>query len=126
MSFLRACWSLLRKRCPRCRQGPIFERGWTMHARCPVCGLVYEPEPGYFMGSLYISYGMGTILIGLLMLGLHLLLPDWDLGIIVLMAVALFAPFAGVVTRYARVTWMYFDRWAWPAHGEPSDASGRS
>jgi uncharacterized protein (DUF983 family) len=36
----------LRKRCPQCGQGPLFS-GWAHHLeRCPVCGLVYEPNPG--------------------------------------------------------------------------------
>lgn len=114
MSFLRACHDLLRQRCPACRQGPIFVRSLQTHPRCPVCGLVYEPEPGYFMGAMYLSYGMAVIILGLTMLALHLLLPTWDLGIVALLATALFVPFVPRVARYARVTWMYFDRWAWP------------
>ena len=36
----------LRRRCPHCGRGPLF-RGWaeTLEA-CPVCGLVYERNPG--------------------------------------------------------------------------------
>jgi uncharacterized protein (DUF983 family) len=112
MSFLRACWSLAKKRCPRCHEGPIFLRGLNVHPRCPNCDLVYEPEPGYFVGSMYISYGMMIILLGAAMFLLHLILPTWDLGVIVLLATAIFVPFVPALTRYARVIWMYFDRWA--------------
>jgi uncharacterized protein (DUF983 family) len=36
----------IRKRCPHCGQGPIFS-GWAHHLdACPVCGLVYERNPG--------------------------------------------------------------------------------
>jgi len=36
----------LTKRCPHCGEGPLFE-GWSHHIdRCPVCGLVYERNPG--------------------------------------------------------------------------------
>ena len=36
----------LRKRCPHCGEGPIFS-GFAHHLeRCPVCGLVYERNPG--------------------------------------------------------------------------------
>jgi uncharacterized protein (DUF983 family) len=35
-----------RKRCPHCGEGPIFS-GFAHHLeRCPVCGLVYERNPG--------------------------------------------------------------------------------
>ena len=117
---LQQCLNLLRMRCPRCGQGRIYERGFTMHARCPVCDLRFEREPGYFIGALYLSYGMATLI---LLIGfglLHLLLPDWDLGLLVLLVGVLFLPLAPAVTRYARVIWMYFDRWAWPARpGQP-------
>jgi uncharacterized protein (DUF983 family) len=36
----------LSKRCPHCGKGPLF-RGWSHHVeRCPVCGLIYERNPG--------------------------------------------------------------------------------
>ncbi len=86
-----------------------------MNQRCPVCQLLLEREPGYFLGAMYISYGMAT---GCLLIGLAIgswLLPEIDLGWIVLICAALFAPFVPMVTRFARVIWIYFDRWAWPA-----------
>ncbi len=36
----------LSRRCPHCGKGPLFE-AWSHHLeRCPVCGLVYERNPG--------------------------------------------------------------------------------
>ncbi len=36
----------LRKRCPHCGQGSLFE-GWSHHLeRCRACGLIYERNPG--------------------------------------------------------------------------------
>jgi uncharacterized protein (DUF983 family) len=36
----------VRKRCPHCGDGPIFS-GWSRHLeQCPLCGLVYERNPG--------------------------------------------------------------------------------
>ena len=29
-----------------------------MHERCTVCDLVFEREPGYFVGAIYINYGV--------------------------------------------------------------------
>jgi uncharacterized protein (DUF983 family) len=43
---LRALGRGLRKRCPHCGQGNLFE-GWSHHLdRCSVCALVYERNPG--------------------------------------------------------------------------------
>src|SRR5215475_2312044 len=43
LTAIRRGWS---KRCPHCGRGALFS-GWAHHLeRCPVCGLVYERNPG--------------------------------------------------------------------------------
>ncbi len=59
--------SILRQRCPRCRMGRIFRysifRGFPkMCERCSICDLRFEREPGYFLGSMYISYFLGVLI----------------------------------------------------------------
>ena len=34
-----------------------------MSPRCAVCDLRYEREPGYFLGSIYINYGLTALLV---------------------------------------------------------------
>jgi hypothetical protein len=85
-----------------------------MNELCPACGVKFEREEGYFMGALYISYAIAIVVLGLLMLGWHLLIPEMDLEWAVLLAVAVYVPLVPMVFRYARVIWMHFDRWAWP------------
>jgi hypothetical protein len=34
-----------------------------MQERCPNCGLKFEREQGYFLGAMYISYGLALITI---------------------------------------------------------------
>jgi uncharacterized protein (DUF983 family) len=114
-------WALLRQRCPRCCQGKIYLAGFRMNTRCPMCELLFDREPGYFLGALYISYGMSTVL---LLLGLwvgHAWFPDFDLGWLVLILGVLYLPLVPLMTRYARVLWIWFDRWAWPAPPGKSD-----
>jgi hypothetical protein len=85
-----------------------------MNTDCPVCGLAFEREEGYFLGAMYVSYALSCLWLGLGMLAFHLLWPDWDLGWAVLLAVAVYVPFVPLMFRYSRVIWIYFDRWAWP------------
>lgn len=33
-----------------------------MHERCAVCDLIFEREPGYFIGAIYINYAVTAIL----------------------------------------------------------------
>lgn len=85
-----------------------------MNPRCPECGLVFEREPGYFLGAMYISYGMASAILVTGLLIFHVFLPGLDLGWVVLICAACFLPFVPMTARYARVIWIYFDRWAWP------------
>jgi uncharacterized protein (DUF983 family) len=102
------------QRCPRCRLGTIFRysvfRGWPkMHERCPVCGLLFGREPGYFLGAMYISYilGMGIIAV----IGLTVwLITGWGFTRDTLCGVAFFLPLAPAITLLSRVLWIYLDQ----------------
>ncbi len=52
----------LRLRCPRCGDGLLFRGFFAMNDDCGVCGLHFEREPGYFVGAIYINYGVTTVL----------------------------------------------------------------
>ena len=49
-------------RCPRCGARSLFRTWFTMHARCFVCQLRFEREQGYFLGAMYINYGVTVVL----------------------------------------------------------------
>lgn len=105
---------MLRQRCPHCREGKIFRNSIDGHKSCPVCGFVFEREPGYFIGAMYFSYALASVAIALFMLLWYLLLPDLGLFWLAVAACVTFLPFVPVIYRYSRVLWLYFDRWAWP------------
>ena len=104
---------ILRTLCPRCRAGRIFRRSvWLfpgMHERCPECGLKFEREDGYFLGAMYISYGLGLGAITALSVlvwqvtKLPLMKSVWS-------GIVLFLPLAPVLTWMARVLWIYLDQ----------------
>lgn len=94
-------------RCPRCLRGRVWRSFLTMHESCPVCGLVFEREPGYFTGAMVVSYVLavptfGLIVIALLVLGLDTVIALVGGGLLYLML----APF---ILRYSRVIWLHFD-----------------
>src|SRR5207249_4630139 len=95
--------SRFRQRCQQCRQGRIFRSFITTNDSCPVCGLVFEREPGYFIGAMYVSYALSIVVLGTLLLVGHLLWPDVDLGLMVLLAGAVYLPVVPVAFRYSRV-----------------------
>jgi uncharacterized protein (DUF983 family) len=56
-------YSIFHLKCPRCQEGEMFNTGsWSfvepfeMRERCSECNLNFYPEPGYYFGSMFISY----------------------------------------------------------------------
>jgi uncharacterized protein (DUF983 family) len=105
---------ILHQRCPRCRVGKIFHHSIflgfpKMHEECSVCHLRYEREPGYFLGAMYISYGLGVPVIALFAL-LIWAATGWWITKDVILAVVLFLPLAPAITFLSRVLWIYLDQ----------------
>jgi uncharacterized protein (DUF983 family) len=106
--------SILRQRCPRCRRGAIYRcslfRGWlSMYERCPVCGLRFEREQGYFVGAMYVSYALAIPPYLLLVTGFWLF-AGWRYEWALLGAVVAYLPFVPMAMRISRVIWMYIDQ----------------
>jgi len=55
--------------CPRCRKSALFTEPFDiskpleMPYACGTCGQRYEPEPGYYFGAMFISYGISCLLL---------------------------------------------------------------
>ena len=76
-----------------------------MHAVCPACGFVFEPESGFFLGAIYVNYAV-TVVIGL---GSVLLVDAiWPLPLVWQLALAI--PLMLLVPllcfRHARSVWL--------------------
>jgi len=98
----------LRLRCPRCGESALFTGPFTMQQRCASCGLTYEREPGYFVGAIYLNYGVTAVLaLGItwsLDLAVGLTLRQ---QLVVAIAVAALVPLA--FFRYSRSLWLALD-----------------
>ena len=80
-----------------------------MHARCPVCGLKYEREPGYFLGAMYFSYVLSIPPVLAIVL-LIWRLTGWRFDLVLVGAFFAYLPLALVVTRFVCVIWMHVDQ----------------
>lgn len=107
-------WGLIRLRCPVCLQAPIFSGAMTMNEHCPNCGRKFEQEEGFFLGAMYASYGLSIGWLLLLTLLVHLVFPQLDWGLAVLVAAAVYVPFVPWTWRCSRTIYLYFDHWASP------------
>lgn len=101
-------------KCPQCRDGNLFVKpglfvldGMTdMHQHCPVCGLKYEQEPGFWWGAMYVSYALAvatslpTFVIAYVLLGATF----WESFASVIFLQIILVP---VVFRLSRSIWIY-------------------
>ncbi|HEY1793297.1 MAG TPA: DUF983 domain-containing protein [Opitutaceae bacterium] len=53
----------LRNRCPNCGGRTLFRRGswFELNSACPACGLRFERDEGFFIGSMSINYGVAIV-----------------------------------------------------------------
>jgi len=87
-----------------------------MNERCGVCGLKFEREQGYFLGAMYISYGLALVTITVFALLLWYF-TSWSLRKNVLWAFLLFLPLVPALTFFSRVLWIYLDQAVDPESG---------
>jgi Protein of unknown function (DUF983) len=80
-----------------------------MNDRCPECGLTFNREPGYFLGAMYISYGLALVLIFVFGVALWLR-TRWRLDKVAIWATVSFLPFTPMLTFLSRVLWIYLDQ----------------
>lgn len=57
-------------RCAECGRGRLFRGPFAMAPGCEECGCSFRREPGFFLGSIYINYGVTSLCAILLYAGL--------------------------------------------------------
>ncbi|WP_459209453.1 DUF983 domain-containing protein [Aquimarina rhabdastrellae] len=105
--------SLLSGKCPNCEKEKVFIKGGNifklqtpkMHSKCKNCGHSFEREPGYFIGAMYVSYGLTVAeSIGIfLIVQFFVSSIPYLIGILILSAILL----SSINYQYSRLIWMY-------------------
>ena len=77
-----------------------------MHERCSVCNHKYEIEPGFFIGAMYVSYGITVAISVVASVLTYLISPDapyYMYMITISLGIILIMPFT---YRISRLTWI--------------------
>lgn len=105
-------YSIFMMKCPKCQQGDLFQtptfsfqKPFEMPEKCNHCGQSYMPAPGFYYGSMFISY----IIMGWFCLG-FIAFFHWYLGwsteasfaLLILVYAILFV----WIFRFARSAWI--------------------
>jgi hypothetical protein len=81
-------YSIRKMVCPRCQEGPFFvshpysfRHVGELHPACPVCGLKYEKEIGFYYGAMYVSYALGVALFVACWVIINVCFPTTPMGV---------------------------------------------
>jgi len=97
-------------------------RGWfAMRPKCSECGLPFEREPGFYLGSIYFNYGLTALVVTVAYFVLYFAADvSQTTALVSLTAFCLLFPLW--FFRYARSLWLGMDQYLDPAadgHDEP-------
>ena len=100
-------WDIARGACPTCRQAKIFRSPFRMNETCPVCGVKYERETGYFLMSIFVAYGLYYLFgIPFVIWLVFLDLPWLWFWVLAISFILISFP---LIFHYARIFWIHVD-----------------
>ena len=104
-------WRCLRLRCPACGKGKLFRDWFRTADQCEDCRYDLVREPGFYLGSIYVNYGLTALLLVAICSPL-VLLTDIPYSVLTPLALFFCLLFPIWFHRYARALWLGFDyRW---------------
>lgn len=109
--FFACLGRALRRRCPYCDHGGIYDGYFALKERCPTCGVQFAREDGYFLGAYAFNLVFSEFLALILALTLIFASPLRDAGLLwqEVVAIGLAVAFPIIVFPYSRGVWMAID-----------------
>jgi uncharacterized protein (DUF983 family) len=105
---VRRLLAVVALRCPRCLSGRVWRRFVSMNTACPVCGLVFDREPGYFAGAMVVSYGLAVPILAAMVITL-ITLGGLDAVAALVVGNTTYLVLVPFIFRYSRVVWLHLD-----------------
>jgi uncharacterized protein (DUF983 family) len=111
---MKKTFAIVQMKCPRCYEGHLYTYAnplllshlHEMPEQCSECGLHFRPEPGFYTGAMYVSYGLSVGLFVLFFFVLHIALGVDGLAFLLSygMSMLLLFPF---LFRYSRALYIH-------------------
>ena len=106
--------ALFKAKCPRCRKGDLFTypasnllKFNVMNSECPCCGVRLEPEPGFYQGAMYVSYGFTVAVIVAMSIILYYFFGNPSEWIYIGSIITLMVFLVPLNYRYSRVVYLF-------------------
>jgi uncharacterized protein (DUF983 family) len=104
---------IITEKCPRCGKGQIFSKKTKlielpkMNDVCDACGYSYHREPGYFLGAMYVSYGLAVLQGLITFLVCYCFFPQLPTLLVCFIIVGVITLFSMQNFKLSRVIYMY-------------------
>ena len=106
-------YSIFKGRCPVCHKGQLYHtknpyrvsQTLKMPQNCSHCGIKYKIEPSFFVGAMYVSYGVGIVFAAAMFIVSYVLL-GWDRLTTFLMICGLLVLCLPIILRLSRNIWI--------------------
>lgn len=115
--FFKLVGRSLLLRCPVCGTGKLFQGIYRVYPHCPLCDAPFAREPGFFLGSIYINYGL-TALIAAIAYPILLFNKIVDERPLLIGSLIFVVLLPLLFFRHSRSLWLGFDQWYDPREGE--------
>lgn len=104
------------QKCPRCHEGDLFEsknpynfsKLFDMPERCPKCGQKFLLEPGFYYGSMYVSYAVSIAYLVAVFVAMTVLYPEFSVTEYLIIAVGSLFLLTTYFFRLSRAIWINF------------------
>lgn len=105
---------ILTMRCPRCREGKMFpertlytSRFMKMNDRCSCCNQSFMPEPGYYFGAMFVSYGINAAFFITVWLAMYITMDEISVTSMIIALLVIIFGLLPITFRLSRVLWIY-------------------
>jgi uncharacterized protein (DUF983 family) len=105
---MRRLAAVIALRCPRCLSGRVWRGFVSMNAACPVCGLVFDRESGYFAGAMVVSYALAVPILAAIVIAL-IVLGGLDAVVALIIGNTAYLVLVPFIFRYSRIVWLHLD-----------------
>ena len=109
--------NVFQEKCPKCVIGHVFKQNVSllklpiMNEECENCKYHFDREPGYFLGAMYISYGLAIFQGIITFFLLHLLFPNLSTTWLSISVIAVIALCGRKNYKLSRVIYIHIFPW---------------
>jgi uncharacterized protein (DUF983 family) len=113
MAIKNTVYSVANNKCPRCNKGEVFEKknpynlrkAFAMYNSCSHCQLLYNKEPGFFYGAMYVSYGLSVAWF-VMWFALQYLFLNWETLFFAMFVAITILVLSPLNLRLSRLIWL--------------------